>query len=176
MMKKISDKSFYTIPFVWNKTLWATTFAVFALWIGLSGWFLYHIFVDEPATIALFELIVLNLIFLPMVLICEGLAPQRLEIGAEQIVILRRYNSIVLSREHIKSIERLPQSAMRGAIRTGGVGGFFGYFGNYYTKSLGSFKLFATNFRNLYHIKTWDGKSIVVSCDEPEIMEQFIEQ
>ena len=171
----MSKKQFYTIPFVWNKTLWAMTFACFALWIGLSGWFLYHIFIDEPATVALFELVLLNLIVLPTIIACEGLAPQRLEIGEEQIVILRRYKSVVINRSEIKSIKALSKSDFSGVIRTCGVGGLFGYFGHYYSSKLGSFRLFATSFQNLYLIKLWNGKSIIISCAEPEIMEQFVE-
>ena len=170
----MSRKQFYTVPFVWNKTLWVMTFACFALWIGLSGWFLYHIFVDELATAALIELIALNIIFLPMILVCEGLAPQRLEIGDDKIVVLRRYRSVVLHREEIKSIEYVSKLSFRGAIRTFGVGGLFGYYGRYYAPALGSFTLYATSFQNLYLIKKWSGESIVISCAEPKYIEEFI--
>ena len=169
----MSRKQFYTVPFVWNKTLWVMTFATFALWIGLSGWFLYHIFVDELATAALIELIALNIIFLPMILVCEGLAPQRLEIGDDKIVVLRRYRSVVLHREEIKSIEYVSKLSFRGAIRTFGVGGLFGYYGRYYAPALGSFTLYATNFDNLFLIRLVNGKKIVISCSEPEKMNTF---
>lgn len=104
-------------------------------------------------------------------LACEGLSPQRLEIGESQIVILRRYNSVVIRRDEIKSIEKLPENAMRGAIRTGGVGGLFGYFGKFYTRSIGSFSLYATGSNNLFLIRKWDGKNVVVACSEPDKME-----
>ena len=170
-----SRKEFYTVPFVWDKTLWVMTFACFALWIGLSGWFLFQIFTTDGNDMALLgSLILVNVIFLPTILACEGLAPQRLEIGAEAIVILRRYKSIVLNREDIKSIEPLTKGDMRGVIRTCGVGGLFGYFGHYYSTKLGSFKLFATSFENLYLIKLWNGKTIVLSCAEPDKMDKFI--
>ena len=171
----MSKKQFYTVPFVWNKTLWVMTFACFALWIGLSGWFLFQIFTTEGNDAALLgSLILVNAIFLPTILACEGLAPQRLEIGADAIVILRRYKSIVLERENIKSIEPLTKGDMRGVIRTCGVGGLFGYFGHYYSNKLGSFKLFATSFDNLYLIKLWSGKTIVLSCAEPDKMDKFL--
>ena len=175
MAVKRSRKEFYTVPFVWDKTLWVMTFACFALWIGLSGWFLFQIFTTEGNDAALLgSLILVNAIFLPMILACEGLAPQRLEIGADAIVILRRYKSIVLERENIKSIEPLTKGDMRGVIRTCGVGGLFGYFGHYYSNKLGSFKLFATSFDNLYLIKLWSGKTIVLSCAEPDKMDKFL--
>ena len=175
MAVKRSRKEFYTVPFIWDKTLWVMTFACFALWIGLSGWFLFQILTTEGNDAALLgSLILVNVIFLPTILACEGLAPQRLEIGADAIVILRRYKSIVLERENIKSIEPLNKRDMRGAIRTCGVGGLFGYFGHYYSNKLGSFKLFATSFDNLYLIKLWSGKTIVLSCAEPDKMDKFL--
>lgn len=175
MAVKRSRKEFYTVPFIWDKTLWVMTFACFALWFGLSGWFLFQILTTEGNDAALLgSLILVNVIFLPTILACEGLAPQRLEIGADAIVILRRYKSIVLERENIKSIEPLTKRDMRGAIRTCGVGGLFGYFGHYYSNKLGSFKLFATSFDNLYLIKLWSGKTIVLSCAEPDKMDKFL--
>lgn len=172
--RKRSSKQFYTVPFVWNRTLWVMTFAAFALWIGVTGVFIYHIFTQENAMELLLSAIIFNLIMLPTILACEGYAPQRLEIGESQIVILRRYKSIVITRDEIKSVERLPANAMRGAIRTAGVGGLFGYYGSYYSRSIGSFKLYATSFDNLFLIRKWDGKSVVVSCAEPDKMEIFL--
>ena len=175
MEQKCREKGFYTVPFVWNKTLWVLTFAIFAIWIGGSGYFLYRILtLDGSCTDDVIALIGLNLVMLPTVLICEGLAPQRLEIGEDKIVILRRYKSVVLHRDEIKSIEPMPSVAMRGVVRTFGVGGLFGYFGSYYTPVLGSFTLYATSFKNLYLIKKWDGKSIVISCAEPDKMNIFL--
>ena len=167
-------REFYTIPFVWDKTLWVMTFAVFVLWIGLSGWFLYQIFTADNDLVPLVSLIVLNVVFLPMIIACEGLAPQRLEISADGIVVLRRYKSVVIYRDEIKSVEPLSKKDFSGVIRTCGVGGLFGYFGYYYSRKLGSFMLYATSFQNLYLIKKWNGKSIVVSCAEPDKMAIFL--
>jgi hypothetical protein len=174
MEQKRRNKLFYTVPFTWDRTLWVITFAFFAMWLGMSGYFVYAIHASADVVEPICALVVFNLLMLPIVLLCEGFAPQRLEIGADRIVILRRYKSIVLEREMIKSVERLPDGALRGAIRTFGVGGLFGYYGSYYTRSLGSFTLYATSFKSLYLIKKWDGKSIVISCAEPDKMDMFL--
>lgn len=171
----MGDKSFYTVPFVWSKTLWVLTFAVFGLWIGLSGWFLWQICTSNSNSELITELIVLNVIMLPMILICEGLAPQRLEISKKKLVILRRYKSVTIHADEVLSVDRLPKNALRGAVRTCGVGGFFGYFGRYYQGSIGAFQLYATSFDNLFLIRLANGKKIVISCSEPEKMEQFAE-
>jgi len=170
----MNKKSFYTVPFVWSKSVWVITFSFFILWVGVSGYMLYEIFTQADNTESLIGLILFNIIMLPTMLACEGLAPQRLEIGESQIVILRRYKSVVINREEIKSVEKLPANAMRGAIRTGGVGGLFGYYGNYYSRSIGSFKLYATGSENLFLIRKWNGKSVVISCAEPDKMKGYL--
>ncbi len=171
----MGNKSFYTVPFVWSRSVWVITFSFFILWVGLSGYMLYEIFTQAENTEFLIGLIVFNLIMLPTMLACEGLAPQRLEVGESQIVVLRRYQSVVISRDEIKSVEQLTANAMRGAIRTCGVGGLFGYYGKYYTRSIGSFSLYATGSENLFLIRKWNGKNIVVACAEPDKMKPFTE-
>ncbi len=170
----MKNKSFYTVPFVWSRGVWVITFSFFIIWVGLSGYMLYEIFTQAENTEPLIGLILFNLIMLPTMLACEGLAPQRLEIGGSQIVVLRRYRSVVINRDEIKSIEQLPANAMRGAIRTGGVGGLFGYYGKYYTRSIGSFSLYATGSENLFLIRKWNGTNIVISCAEPDKMKGYL--
>lgn len=170
----MSKKFFYTVPFVWSRSVWVITFVFFILWAALSGYMLYEIFTQTEVTAPIIGLLLFNVIMLPTMLACEGLAPQRLEVGESQIVVLRRYNSVVIRRDEVKSVERLPDNALRGAIRTGGVGGLFGYFGNYYSRSIGSFSLYATGSDNLFLIRKWDGKNIVINCAEPDKMEIFL--
>ena len=171
----MNDKSFHTVPFVWNKTLWVLTFLLFGLWVGFSACMLWQINTSNDATPYLIELILFNVIMLPLTLICEGLAPQRLEIGKKKLVILRRYKSITIYADQVLSVDELPKNALRGAVRTWGVGGFFGYFGHYYTGHIGSFQLYATSFDNLFLIRLANGKKVVISCSEPEKMKDFAE-
>ena len=169
----MGQKKFYTVPFVWNKTLWVMTFLVFILWAGYSAWSLWEIFTSDNNAGAVVALIVFNLTMLPTILICEGLAPQRLEIGEKQLVILRRYKSITIYADEVFSVDPLPKSGLSGAIRTCGVGGCFGYFGSYYKSNIGAFKLYATAFDHLFLIRLKNGKKIVISCAEPEKMSHF---
>ena len=172
----MGNKGFYTVPFVWSRSVWVITFSFFILWVVISAFMLYEIFTQTDNIEPLVGLILFNVIMIPTMLACEGLAPQRLEIGESQIVVLRRYKSIVINREEIKSVEQLPAKAMRGAIRTGGVGGLFGYYGKYYTRAIGSFSLYATGSKNLFLIRKWDGQNIVISCAEPDKMKGYLER
>lgn len=171
----MEGKGFYTIQFVWSKTVWVITFALFGLWIGVSGWILWNICVENDPTMYLLILLEFNAIMLPCIIICEGLAPQRLEISSKKIVILRRFKNVAIFSYQVQSVEALPKNALRGAIRTFGVGGLFGYYGNYYTTRIGSFKLYATSFDNLFLIRLKSGKKIVISCSEPDKMSIFAE-
>ena len=170
----MSEKQFYTVPFVWNKTLWVMTFAVFGLWLGLSGWFLYQILTQENHSEAVASLVMLNVIMLPLIVVCEGLAPQRLEVGQSKIVILRRYKSVTIESKDVVSIDRLPDGVLgHTSVRTCGVGGLFGFFGHYYNPSIGRFLLYATSFKNLYLVRMKDDRRIVFSCSEPELLNTF---
>lgn len=164
---------FYTVPFVWDRTLWVMTFVVFIFWFGFSAWNLWQIFTVEDTQAPLTTLILLNAIMLPTVLACEGLAPQRLEIGEDKLVILRRYKSIIIYADEVFSVDPLPKNGLRGAIRTCGVGGLFGYFGSYYKSNIGAFKLYATSLDHLFLIRLANGKKIVISCSEPDKMSHF---
>ena len=58
----MNEKSFHTVPFVWNKTLWVLTFALFGLWIGVSAWMLWMIHTSSDPTPYLIELVLFNVI------------------------------------------------------------------------------------------------------------------
>ena len=173
MCSSMDDKKFYTVPFVWDKTLWVLTSLIFVLYAGFSAWKLWEIFTLDDTSRSLAELLTFNAVMLPTMLICEGLAPQRLEIGAKKLVILRRYKSITISSKDVISVEHLPKNGLRGAVRTFGVGGLFGYFGSYYKAGIGAFKLYATSQDDLFLIRLVNGKNIVISCAEPEKMSHF---
>ena len=169
----MGNKGFYTIPFVWSRSVWVITFATFAFWVVLSAFMLYIVCTEEAFVRPLISLVLLNAIMLPLILVGEGYAPQRLEVGESQIVILRRYRSITIPLAEVQSIERLPDNALRGALRMGGNGGLFGYYGSYYTRKLGSFTLYATSFTGLFLIRKLDGRKIVISCAEPDKIKCF---
>ena len=103
----MGEKKFYTVPFVWDRTLWVMTFVVFIFWFGFSAWNLWEIFNVEDTSAPLITLLTLNAVMLPTVLICEGLAPQRLEIGEKQLVILRRYKSLIIYADEVFSVEEI---------------------------------------------------------------------
>ncbi len=116
---------------------------------------------------------------LGVMLVCEGYSPQRLEVDDEKIVVLRRYDSITLYRRDIASICPLARRDMGFVVTMGGCAGLFGYFGHFSSRRLGQFAMYATSFDDLYLIRLYSGKVVVVQSDSDnpiEIAEQSREE
>ena len=67
----------------------------------------------------------------------------------------------------IKEIDFKPQ-AMRGSIRTWGIGGLFDYIGYFRNRTLSSYKAYATHRKKTVVITTNRNEQIVVTPDSPE--------
>ncbi len=156
----------YTITFRWNTAVWAITLGCVALGVALlvmAGWCL---FASHRVATGLGLLIVAAILF-AVIVVAEGYAPQRLEVGDDGVVILRRYRSVKIPRNKIVSVERVSAKSVMQSFRLGGSGGLFGFFGLHYSPRMGSFELYATEFRNLVMIRTAH-KTFIVSCTEPD--------
>jgi hypothetical protein len=94
-----------------------------------------------------------------------ALAPKAVALeGGELRVIRRAWRDAAWPLARVESVEILPPRALRGAIRSFGNGGLFGYYGWYYRK--GAFRLFATRLDRLVELRI-EGKRVVVSPDDP---------
>ena len=105
-------------------------------------------------------------LFAPLVaLVSWALAPRGLEIEGGELRILRNaWRAATVPLSSIQEIAVLPPGSLRGAVRTFGNGGLFGYYGWYYRR--GPFRLFATRRDRLVEIVA-AGKRVVVSPDDP---------
>ncbi len=100
--------------------------------------------------------------------------PVNYQIKNRNIVIHRYASNIVLSRNEIKHIEIVPPQKIRSAIRIFGVGGLFGYFGNFINRDLGCMTWYATQRDNeAVLIELNNNKKIIITPDMPE---QFVDQ
>lgn len=77
-------------------------------------------------------------------------------------------SDIRIERSHIKSLQLLDKKKLKGAIRTFGVGGLFGYYGKFANSTLGSMTWYATRMDKAILIETIANKKIIVTPDEPE--------
>ncbi len=99
-------------------------------------------------------------------LFCWALSPKAIEIEGGELRVLRRaWRAATFPLSRVDGVTVLPAGALRGAVRTFGNGGLFGYYGWYYKK--GPFRLYATRTDRLVQVGI-DGKRIVVSPDDPQ--------
>ena len=166
----MARETVYTLPFRWSKAVWAITLLYYIGAIVLIG-LLIRLLFSGAIFAGIIALIIATPIVVGIVVYCEGYSPQRLEISASQITILRRYNSITILRSTIVSTRALQQKDMSWTINLGGCGGLYGYFGSFKNRQLGEFSLYATAMDNLYLITLSNGQKVVIGCDEPKLLQ-----
>lgn len=165
----MSREVIHTLQYNWSRTVWVITFGFFILAVAVIGLLIAAI-AQGSVVAGVIGLVIALPIFVAIALYTEGYSPQRLEVSASQITVLRRYNSVTIPRSAILSITPLTKQDMRWTTSMGGCGGLYGYFGTFSNRRLGQFTMYATTMENLYLITTADGKKCVINCSEPQLL------
>ena len=162
----------HTLQFNWSRTVWVITFGFYILAAVVIG-VLVHAIAMGGVVVGIVGLVVALPIFISIAVYCEGYGPQRLEVSASQITVLRRFESVTIPRSTILTIEPLMAKDMAWTVTMGGCGGLYGYFGTYKNRRLGQFTMYATAKDNLYLLTMADGQKIVIGCSEPELLQKI---
>lgn len=117
--------------------------------------------------------ILLVVIFFSTFVICWLYAPRNYEINSEQLIIHRKIGGKEFKLDDIETAELLKDEAVKGMIRTFGVGGLFGYFGKFYHTKYGRLKVFMTQRKNPVLIVFKDASKILISPDQTELIKQL---
>lgn len=163
----------YTVAFPWSARVWIITSLYFLFAVVLISLLIYTM-VAGGIVGGIVGLVIALPILLGIVFYCEGYSPQRLEISSSAITVLRRYDSVTIPNSIILDITSLSSKDMSWTVSAGGCGGLFGYFGTFSNRRLGQFTMYATTKKNLFLIRTADGKSVVISCSEPKVMQKIV--
>jgi len=105
---------------------------------------------------------------------CAALGVYGYNIGSKELVILRLGWSKKITFMEIVNVEFKPY-AMIGSLRTFGIGGLFGYVGNFKNGILGSYSAYATNQKSTVLIETKNQK-FIVTPDDPIEFTQSLKQ
>jgi hypothetical protein len=153
----------------WDRTLRVTTFAVVLL---LAAAAVAFAFVAVRAAVPI-EIVAGTAALVAVLLAATfSLAPRSFAVEGGQVRIERPLRPIAIPVRRIRSAGLLPPGALRGALRLGGSGGLFGYYGRFWSRTLGAFRLYATRREGLVRIDTPDER-FVLSPDAPE---RFLEE
>ena len=90
------------------------------------------------------------------------------DITNDELIIHRTFRNVVIKRKEIKTVEAINKDQMKWTIRTFGVGGLFGYYGEFVNSNLGDMTWYATRRDKTVLIETIDDKKLIVTPDEPE--------
>ena len=98
---------------------------------------------------------------------CYLIAPIGYYLGNGALTIRRRVRSFSIPLSDITDVHLLsPDETM---IRTFGVGGLYGYFGQHHSLRWGRLYLYTTQRRNRILIETLDGTKLVISPDDVQL-------
>ncbi len=103
-----------------------------------------------------------------LLLLCYAFSPRRYEVLPGELRIRRLAGAVTIPRSAVRAARKARGDDMSGAIRLGGNGGLFGYYGFFRTSGLGMCRWYVTNRRNAVVVFT-DSKTLVVSPDDPEL-------
>ncbi len=110
-------------------------------------------------------------IFLLVASICAyGFSVSRYEVDNDSLKILGPFYKKEFKKGEISSIEVLQNEQLKGAVRTLGSGGLFGYWGKFRSPLLGNFVLYGTQDKNHILITLKNGKKIVITPDNTGII------
>jgi hypothetical protein len=117
---------------------------------------------DGPAPL------VIDIILIVVYVLVYLYRPVKYSVGKDFVVIHRLAGNVKIERKKISTVEIPEKGSLKGAIRSFGVGGLFGYFGYFYKFKIGKMIWYATRLDKMVLISMLDNKKIVVSPDEAE--------
>ena len=86
----------------------------------------------------------------------------------DELIVRRLFLNVHIKRAEIKSAELIERNKITGSIRTFGVGGLFGYYGNFANFSLGRMTWYATRKDKPVLVKTINNKKIIFTPNDPD--------
>lgn len=119
---------------------------------------------------AFYSKLLLMLFLIAIPLGCYLFSTKEYRIYDNKLIIVRPIKSLVIELKDIKDVRLGDANDFSRMIRTMGVGGFFGYYGRYFTKRLGTIYLYTTQRRNRILLITNKGLKIVISPDDASLV------
>ena len=146
-----------------DKTAITITISVTILFAVIIGG-QYSIIKDAVRAIPMYTTAACLLIYF----IAFAFRPINYVVTKEEIVVRRPILNVHIKRADIKSAELIERNKITGSIRTFGVGGLFGYYGNFANFSLGRMTWYATRKDKPVLVKTINDKKIIFTPNDPD--------
>jgi hypothetical protein len=100
-------------------------------------------------------------------------APRSYAITGKVLIIERPVGDIEIPLNDILTVRAINRKKILGSIRLFGVSGLFGYYGIFFTQGVGRVTYYTTQLRNRVLITTRHNKRIMLSPDDPGMVEEI---
>ena len=151
------------IKILFDKSTYVITLFCICLVFGLPVLF-YFAFDNLLSTI-----ITLIVGVIPLI-IAASFAPRYYLVQKDEIIIKQVVGKIIINKGDVENITIIDSAKVKSLVRTFASGGFFGYYGSFYSNSLKHVKMYAGNSsKNLILIKTNTKKSYIITPKEMKI-------
>jgi hypothetical protein len=89
------------------------------------------------------------------------------KITNDKLIIHRLISNVEIDRQNIRTAELIDKNKISWSLRTFGVGGLFGYFGNFANLKMGRMTWYATRRDRTVLLMTNDNRKIILTPDDP---------
>ena len=149
----------------WDRTLRLSTALALALLAGVAAALLYVASRTGAAGWAIG--VGVTLLLGAVAFLSWALAPRGFAVERGAVHVLRALRPVSIPIAAVRAVGALPPRPLRGMLRLGGSGGLFGFYGRFWNRRLGAFRLYATRLEGLVRLDT-DAERFVLSPGDPE--------
>ena len=114
--------------------------------------------------------------FIIILVITYGFSPKGYAFEDRKLVIYRPFQNKFYSTEDILNVSFVDRKELKNSLRVFGVGGLFGYFGLFRNSRYGTMIWYATRRDQFVVIERSNGKTIVLTPDDPNSFVSEFEQ
>lgn len=102
-------------------------------------------------------------------------SPQYYSLNDKELIIHRPANDIKIKLSDVAKARGIKDNEMIGTSRTFGIGGLFGYYGNYYIPKIGHVRQYATQQRNRILIITKQNVKFIITPNNFNLLDKLIQ-
>ncbi len=136
----------------WDRKLKLSTALFLLLATGVAGWVALE--ESAPGGALPAPVLLVPALLGVIALLAWALAPKGYSIEAGRVRVERRLWPLEIPLRDVRAAEALPEGALGGSVRTWGSGGVFGYYGRFWSRRLGRYRLYATRASGLVRLVT----------------------
>jgi hypothetical protein len=136
----------------WDGKLKVSTALFLLVAAGLTGWVWFQ--ESDPEGPLPAPVLLVPALLAAIAALAWALAPRGFSVEAGRVRVERHLLPVEIPLREVRAAEVLPEGALRASVRLWGSGGLFGYYGRFWSKRLGRYRLYATRASGLVRLAT----------------------